>query len=94
MLFSPQLQAKLRERDSHNSLSNREHEVLRGIAHGLANKEIAVVIGVSAETAKTYVARLMEKLGVQDRTHAVAVALDRGLLRPHDLRCQDLAEAR
>ncbi len=82
----PPLQAKLRERGTHNSLSEREREALLGIAQGLANKEIAQAIGVSAETAKTYVARLMEKLGVQDRSHAVAVALARGLLRPQDLR--------
>ncbi len=82
------LQEKLRERGSHNSLSGRELQVLQCIAQGLANKEIAAALGVSAETAKTYVSRLMEKLGAQDRTHAVAVALTRGLLRAHELRGQ------
>ena len=80
------MQAKLRDRASHNSLSNRELEVLRSIAGGFSNKEIATALSVSTETAKTYVARLMEKLEAHDRTHAVAIALSRGLLRPHELR--------
>jgi DNA-binding NarL/FixJ family response regulator len=56
-------------------------EVLRLLARGLQNKEIAAQMKVSGETVKTYVTRILEKLEVQDRTHAVMVALQRGLIK-------------
>lgn len=79
--FPEAIQAKLRAHRSRTELSTREGEVLRHIAHGLANKEIAVKMGISNETVKAHVAHLMHKLDVQDRTHALMVALERGILR-------------
>jgi DNA-binding NarL/FixJ family response regulator len=78
--FTGPVMEKLRHRRSHITLSTREIEVLQGMARGQANKAIAAEMGVSAETVKTFVTRILEKLGVQDRTRAVIEALDRGLL--------------
>ena len=79
--FPDRIMGKLRERARHNTLSGREMEVLRLLARGLQNKEIAAQMKVSGETVKTYVTRILEKLEVQDRTHAVMVALQRGLIK-------------
>lgn len=80
--FFPQpLLGKLHERRSHVTLSTRETEVLQGMARGWPNKIIAAHLEVSTETVKTFVARILDKLGVEDRTHAVMVALERGLLK-------------
>ena len=51
------------------------------MSRGLSNKLIAAELGVSAETVKTFVARILEKLGVEDRTQAVITAMNRGLLK-------------
>jgi two-component system, NarL family, response regulator LiaR len=62
-------------------LSERELEVLEGMAGGKANKEIARDLGLSPETVKTYVKRVLHKLGVRSRTEAAVQALARGLLQ-------------
>jgi two-component system NarL family response regulator len=72
---------KTRHDRSHVKLSSREQEVLQGIAHGMANKAIAAEIKISVETVKTYVCRIMSKLGVRDRTSAVIEGIKRGLIR-------------
>jgi DNA-binding NarL/FixJ family response regulator len=84
--FPKPLLGKLQERRSHVSLSDRELTVLHGMAKGWPNKAIAADMGVSAETVKTYVARILDKLAVEDRTQAVMTALDRGLIRREGLR--------
>jgi DNA-binding NarL/FixJ family response regulator len=61
-------------------LSDREREVLVGMASGKANKEIARDLGLSPETIKTYVNRILQKLGVRTRTEAALQALSRGML--------------
>jgi DNA-binding NarL/FixJ family response regulator len=63
-----------------NSLSPRELEVLRMLADGLRNKEIAIQICCSVGTVKNAVQRIIEKLGVADRTQAAVVAVRGGLL--------------
>jgi DNA-binding NarL/FixJ family response regulator len=60
--------------------SERELEVLRLLASGFTNREIAEQLFVSAETVKSHLSSAYRKLGVSDRAHAVAVALRRGLL--------------
>ncbi len=60
----------------------REHEVLTQLAEGKTNKEIASALAVTQETAKTYVKRVLAKLGVQNRTEAAIVAISSGLVRP------------
>lgn len=62
------------------TLSAREREVLRLVADGSTNREIARQLGVSDETVKTLVARTFAKLGVRKRAEAVAVAHEQGLL--------------
>ncbi|MEM9064968.1 MAG: response regulator transcription factor [Planctomycetota bacterium] len=61
-------------------LTSRELEILRLIAGGLANKQIASALGLSEGTVKNYVSAVLMKLGVNDRTRAVMKALERGLL--------------
>lgn len=61
-------------------LSSRELEVLRGVAAGLENKRIAQRLGLSVETVKDYLSRVMGKLHATNRTHAVAIAIKRGFL--------------
>ena len=66
--------------DSFESLSQREREVLRLIAQGFTNQEIAGRLFISVKTVETYKARLMEKLSVSSRAELVRYALQHGLL--------------
>ncbi len=65
--------------DSH--LTDREVEVLRLVARGASNQEIARALHVSQATVKSHLIHIFGKLGVSDRTAAVTVALERGILR-------------
>jgi DNA-binding NarL/FixJ family response regulator len=77
----PEVAARLVERaTSGPSLSAREIEVLRLVAAGKTNKEIASALFISEGTVKTHVNSIHEKLGVRDRTEAVMTALRRGIL--------------
>lgn len=62
-------------------LTDREVEVLRRIALGLSNKEIANQLAISESTVKTHVNHLLGKLGVTDRTKALVLAVKRGLVQ-------------
>jgi DNA-binding NarL/FixJ family response regulator len=62
-------------------LSPRELTVLERVAEGMTNLEVAAELGISADTVKTHLARVLEKLGARDRTHAVTRAMRAGLLR-------------
>ena len=63
-------------------LTEREREVLVGVANGERSKEIAAHLGISERTVGTYLSNIFAKLGVDSRASAVAVAIKRGLL-PH-----------
>ncbi|KJY26613.1 response regulator transcription factor [Streptomyces sp. NRRL S-495] len=64
------------------ALTGREEEVLRLMATGLSNPEIAQSLAVSLETVKTHVGNVLTKLGAQNRTHAVVIAYESGLVVP------------
>jgi DNA-binding NarL/FixJ family response regulator len=61
-------------------ITAREHDVLRLMVEGLANKQIAQRLGIGEKTVKTHVSRLLAKLGVEDRTQAAVLAIRQGLV--------------
>jgi DNA-binding NarL/FixJ family response regulator len=66
--------------DGDGALTRRELSVLRLVAHGLGNKEIASELGISTHTVKYHLASLLTKLGVHSRTEAVTLGLRKGLV--------------
>jgi two-component system, NarL family, response regulator len=65
------------------ALTPREVEVLSLIARGFGNKEVADVLGTAPGTVKAHVQSILSKLGASDRTHAVTIALRRGIIHLH-----------
>ena len=72
--------AELAEHIGESGLTEREMEVLRLIAAGNANKEIAAQLSITEETVKSRVTNILSKLGANDRTHAVTIGLKRGII--------------
>lgn len=68
--------------DPYESLSSREREVLKLVAEGYTNQEVADQLVLSVKTVQAHRARLMEKLGLRDVTHLVRYAVRRGLVDP------------
>lgn len=66
---------------SYESLTDREKQVLKLVAEGRSNKEIADVLGISVKTAMTHRAHVMQKLDLHDRTGLVKLALRKGVIR-------------
>jgi DNA-binding NarL/FixJ family response regulator len=71
----------LAEHLSDEALTTRETDVLRHIAEGNRNRDIAESLFISEETVKVHVKHIMEKLGASDRTEAVAIAVRRGIIQ-------------
>jgi DNA-binding NarL/FixJ family response regulator len=82
--FSAGLAAKLDERCAREGLSRRELEVLKHLAAGLSNKEIGAALDMAASTVKHHLERIFAKLDAKDRTQAVTIAAQRGVLRIAD----------
>jgi DNA-binding NarL/FixJ family response regulator len=74
------LAEQLRQQARAGALSERETEVLRGIARGLSNPDIASELFITEATVKSHVTRIFAKLSVNDRTAAVTTAIARGIL--------------
>jgi DNA-binding NarL/FixJ family response regulator len=77
----PEVAAHIAEHMSEEALTAREIDVLRQIAGGNRNRDIAERLFISEETVKVHVKHVMEKLGASDRTQAVAIALRRGIIQ-------------
>jgi DNA-binding NarL/FixJ family response regulator len=83
-VLTPAVASRLMHRlraPGHEALSAREIEILQHVARGRTNKEIAAALFISEATVKTHLLHIFGKLDVQDRTQAVTVALERGVLR-------------
>ncbi len=78
--LTPEVAAGIAEHALDSGLSPREISVLKLIAGGNANKEIAAQLNISEESVKGYVKNILMKLGANDRTHAVAIGLKRGII--------------
>jgi DNA-binding NarL/FixJ family response regulator len=77
----PEVAAHLAEHMSDDELTVREIDVLRHIAGGNRNRDIAEQLFISEETVKVHVKHIMEKLGASDRTQAVAIGVRRGIIQ-------------
>jgi DNA-binding NarL/FixJ family response regulator len=80
MLRHITLEAAIRNKEAKGTLALRELQVVQLLADGAHNREIAEKLSISEETVKTYLKRVYEKLGAQDRAHAVSIALRQGLI--------------
>lgn len=77
---SPEIAAEIAEHSTAETLTPREADVLRLVAGGNANKEIAARLSLTEETVKSHVRSILAKLGASDRTHAVTIGLKRGII--------------
>ncbi len=83
-VLAPSVTARLMQRaqtPTRTALSSREIEVLELVARGGSNKELARELHLSVATVKSHLIHIFEKLGVTDRTAAVTVAIEKGILR-------------
>jgi two-component system, NarL family, response regulator len=76
----PEIAVEMAEHHADDALTEREIDVLRQVASGNANKIIADHLEISEETVKAHMRRILSKLGANDRTHAVAIAVKRGII--------------
>jgi DNA-binding NarL/FixJ family response regulator len=77
----PQIASQLAEHMGDEPLTGREVAVLREVAGGNRNRDIAQKLAISEETVKVHVKHIMEKLGASDRTEAVAIGVRRGIIQ-------------
>jgi DNA-binding NarL/FixJ family response regulator len=78
--ITPEVASELAEYATEDELSVREIEVLRLIAAGNSNKQIADQLSIGEATAKSHVANILSKLSASDRAHAVAIGVRRGII--------------
>ena len=77
----PEIASLLAEHMSDQNLTEREVEVLRQVADGNRNRDIAKNLFISEETVKVHIKHIMEKLGASDRTQAVSIGIRRGIIQ-------------
>lgn len=75
-----EIASEIAEHATDDALSAREIEVLQYVAAGNANKRVANLMGISEETVKAHMKNILSKLSANDRTHAVTIALKRGII--------------
>ena len=76
------VEAQLQSRRDQTSLTPRQTQIVRLIADGLRNKEIAMTLGITEQTAKVHVRNILANLRVNDRAAVIAVAVRRGIFHP------------
>ena len=76
----PEIAVEMAEHHSDDALTEREIEVLKQVSAGNANKMVAYNLELSEETVKAHMKNILSKLGARDRTHAVTIALKRGII--------------
>jgi DNA-binding NarL/FixJ family response regulator len=76
----PEVAVELADHSTDDHLTAREIDILRLVAGGNANKEIAAQLSIAEETVKSHITSILSKLGANDRTHAVAIGLKRGII--------------
>jgi DNA-binding NarL/FixJ family response regulator len=77
----PEIAAELAEHAAEESLSGRELKVLKFVAAGNSNKQVAAHLCVTEDTVKAHMKNILSKLGANDRTHAVTIAIKRGIIQ-------------
>jgi len=75
-----EIAVEMAQHHSDDALTEREIEVLREVAAGNANKMVAQLLNISEETVKAHMRSILSKLGANDRTHAVTIAVKRGII--------------
>lgn len=78
--FPEAMAARIAEREGRTGLSPREHDILGMISKGLTNKEIGCALQISQFTVRNHVIHILEKLDASDRTEAVSIALQQGII--------------
>src|ERR1700733_3379873 len=78
--ISPAVAQRIVEHQADDALTERELDVLMSVAAGNSNKMVADKLSISEETVKSHVRSILSKLGANDRTHAVTIAVKRGLI--------------
>ena len=76
----PRIASRLAQRMSRPTLTHRELEILEMLAKGLTNKQIGTAFQISGNTARNHVNSIIQKLHVADRTEAVSIAIQQGLV--------------
>jgi len=79
-VLPPEIAIEMAQHHSDDALTLREIEVLREVAAGNANKMVAQLLNISEETVKAHMRSILSKLGANDRTHAVTIAVKRGII--------------
>lgn len=78
--FPPEIAAELAAHIDQNGLTHREVQVLQHVANGLSNKEAALAMAIGEDTVKGHLRNIMEKLAAHNRTHAVTIGIQRGII--------------